>query len=65
MPTRLGADPVNAKDLLDVVNDIGQWKGNAYTLAAIVMERQRQDDAKIAENAGQPELAADILAAAN
>lgn len=32
------------KVLLELVKDINQWNGNAYTLAALVAERQKEID---------------------
>ncbi len=28
------------KDILDVVNDFAAWKGNSYTLAALIVAKQ-------------------------
>ena len=43
------------RDILELVNDFAQWKGNTYTLANLVAEYVREQMAVIAET--QPELA--------
>ena len=43
--------------LLDIVNDLTQWKGNAYTLAALVAEKQKELDREKLTQAGQTEAA--------
>lgn len=48
------------KALLDIVNDFTQWKGNAFTLAALISAKQRELDADAVEAAGHPE-AAEVL----
>lgn len=30
------------KALLDIVNDFSQWKGNTYTLAVLLAEKQKE-----------------------
>ena len=32
------------KSILDIVNDLAQWKGDGYKLAALVAEQQKQLD---------------------
>ena len=32
------------KRILDLVNDFAQWRGNAFTLAALVADLQREID---------------------
>lgn len=54
---------MTAKEVRDVVNNIGLWGGNAFTLAMRVAEKQREDAAAIAESMGQPEVAEAIRAA--
>lgn len=54
---------MTAKEVRDMVNNIGLWGGNAFTLAMRIAEQQRQDDAAIAENMGQPEVAEAVRAA--
>lgn len=51
---------MDAKQIKAAVDDFGQWKGNAYTLASIVAQAQRESDAVLAEAAGQQELADNI-----
>jgi hypothetical protein len=45
------------KDLIDLVNNFQSWGGNTFTLAMQICQRQREDDAQLAESAGQQELA--------
>ena len=46
-----------SKDILAIVQDMGQWKGDVYRLAVAVAAAQREADARKAEAAGQQELA--------
>jgi hypothetical protein len=48
------------KSILDIVNDISAWRGNAYTLAQLVAAKQKELDAAAVETAGHPE-AAEVL----
>jgi len=41
------------KRILDLVNDFAQWRGNSFTLAALVAEMQKQIDREKLEAAGQ------------
>ena len=41
------------KRILDLVNDFVQWRGNPFTLAALVAELQKQIDREELEAAGQ------------
>lgn len=41
------------KRILDLVNDFAQWRGNSFTLAALVAELQKQIDREKLEAAGQ------------
>jgi hypothetical protein len=50
------------KELIELVADFSAWQGNTYTLAVLIAERQRNDDAVIAEIAGQQEVADAIRA---
>lgn len=43
------------KELIELVNDFAQWKGDSFRLASLVMHRQREDDAMLAESV--PEIA--------
>lgn len=54
---------MTAKEVRDMVNNIGLWGGNAFTLAMRVAEQQRQDDAALADSLSQPEVAEAIRAA--
>ncbi len=45
------------KAILDIVNDFAQWKGNAFTLAALVAAAQREADRQRLIDAGLPEAA--------
>jgi hypothetical protein len=45
------------KRILQIVEDLAQWKGNAFTLAALVAEKQREIDREKVEAAGYPEAA--------
>jgi len=53
---------MDARALKELVDDYGQWRGNVFTLAAIVAAAQREIDAVKAEEAGQPDLAVQIRA---
>ncbi len=50
------------KALLELVNNFPSWGGNTFTLAMQILQRQREDDAQLAEAAGQQELADAIRA---
>jgi hypothetical protein len=45
------------KSILDIVNDFSQWKGNTYTLAALIAARQRELDQQKLIDAGHVEAA--------
>ena len=45
------------KAILDIVNDIGLWHGNAYTLAALVAADQRELDKEALVAAGHADAA--------
>ena len=45
------------KDVLDVVNNFPSWGGNTFTLAMMLVQKQREDDAQLAEAMGQQEVA--------
>ncbi len=40
------------KRILDLVNDFAQWRGNPFTLAALVADLQKQIDREKLEAAG-------------
>ena len=54
---------MTAKEVRDIVNNIGLWGGNAFTLAMLIAQRQREDDALAAEGLGQQDVAEAIRAA--
>jgi hypothetical protein len=56
---------MDAKRILEVIQDVKQWRGDVYRLAVYVAAEQRATDAQKAENAGYPELAEEIRAATN
>lgn len=41
------------KRILDLVNDFAQWRGNLFTLAALVADLQKQIDREKLEAGGQ------------
>ena len=43
--------------ILEIVNDFAAWKGNSFTLASLVAEKQREIDAQKVVEAGFPEAA--------
>lgn len=43
------------KRILDIVNDFAQWRGNPFTLAALVADIQRQICAEEAAPPAEPE----------
>lgn len=45
------------KEILDIVNDFSQWKGNSFTLAALIVEKQKELDRQALVNAGFAEAA--------
>ena len=45
------------KDILDIINDFNQWKGNSFTLAALLIEKQKELDRQKLIDAGFPEAA--------
>ena len=48
---------MTSKDIIELVADFAAWQGNTYALAVLVAQRQREDDALIAEANGQMEVA--------
>jgi hypothetical protein len=48
------------KRILEIVNDLSQWKGNAYTLAALVAEKQKEISREVLAASATPE-AADLI----
>lgn len=53
---------MNTRRLLDIIQDVKQWRGDVYKLAVLVASEQREADALKAEAAGFPELAEQIRA---
>jgi hypothetical protein len=56
---------MDTKNLLELVGDFSQWRGDVYRLAAFIAAKQRETDAAKAIHAGQPELAESILQPTN
>lgn len=50
------------KHVVEIVNDFGAWGGNVYTLAVMIAQQQREDDALIAESNAAQEVADAIRA---
>lgn len=48
------------KQILDLVNDFAQWKGNPFTLAALVADKQKQIDREALIAAGHEAAAGAI-----
>lgn len=48
---------MDARRLLEIVQDFKEWRGDVYKLAVLVASEQRETDAQKAEEAGQQELA--------
>ncbi len=40
------------KTILDLINDFSQWKGNSFTLAALIVQRQQEIDRQKLIDAG-------------
>ena len=45
------------RSILDLINDFSQWKGNTFTLAALIVEKQKELDRIKVTDAGFPEAA--------
>jgi hypothetical protein len=45
------------KEILDLIADFSKWKGNSYTLAALIVEMQIAIDRQKLIDAGFPEAA--------
>ena len=45
------------RSILDLINDFSQWKGNTFTLAALIVEKQKELDRKTLFDAGFIEAA--------
>jgi len=45
------------REILELVSDFAQWKGDSYRLAVLVMEKQKEIDRQKLIDAGFPEAA--------
>ena len=45
------------RSILDLINDFSQWKGNTFTLAALIVEKQKEIDRRALFDAGFTEAA--------
>lgn len=45
------------KEILDLINDFTQWRGNTFTLAALIVEKQKEIDRQRLVEMGFPEAA--------
>ena len=48
------------KEMLDIINDFAQWKGNSFTLASLIIEKQKELDRQKLIDSGYSE-AAEVL----
>lgn len=48
---------MNLKDVKDIVDVFPSWNGNTFTLAALLVEAQKEFDAGLAESMGSVEIA--------
>lgn len=48
---------MQAKQILEIVNDFGRWKGNSFALATIIAQETKEQAASIAEQNGATEIA--------
>lgn len=44
---------MTSHELVELVNDFSAWKGNTFTLAMLIMQKQKADDAALAEQHSQ------------
>ena len=49
------------KSIIELINDFSQWKGNSFTLAALIVERQKEIDRQTLIAAGFNEASEAIL----
>jgi hypothetical protein len=56
---------MDAKRILEIVQNVKEWRGDVFKLAVMVSAEQRETDAVKADNAGQPELAEQIRSGSN
>lgn len=45
------------KALLEIINNFPEWKGNPFTLSALVVDKQKEIDRQKLIDAGFPEAA--------
>ena len=45
------------KVILEIVNNFSEWKGNPFTLAALIADKQKESDRQKLIDAGFPEAA--------
>jgi hypothetical protein len=43
-PANMGGEANMDKRILEIVNDFAAWRGNSFTLATLVAEKQREID---------------------
>lgn len=48
---------MTSKELVALVNNFNAWGGNTFTLAMLVVQQQKEDDALISESLGQQDVA--------
>ncbi len=48
------------KSILDIINDFAAWKGNPFTLAALIVTRQNELTRQKLIDAGYPEAAENV-----
>jgi hypothetical protein len=51
---------MDGKRILEIIQDVRQWRGDVYRLAVYVAAEQRETDAVRVEYAGYPALAEEI-----
>ena len=48
---------MNAKRILEIVNDMNLWRGDVYKLAYAIAEEQKEAISLIVEESGYPDVA--------
>ena len=48
---------MDAKRIIEIINDMSMWRGDVYKLAYAIAEEQKEASAILADGNGQPELA--------
>jgi hypothetical protein len=51
---------MDAKRILEIINDLSIWRGDIYKLAYAIAEEQKEESAVIAEEANQLDIASMI-----